>query len=744
MPEPVDLSMFVKRDGGLSHLDLAVEGVGCAGCIRKIEGGLKRIPGVVDARLNFTNRRLAVDWRDGALEASDVIGALERIGYRAHPFAPERAESDEARHARWLMKCLAVAGFAAMNIMLLSVSVWSGGAADMTAETRDFFHWLSALIALPAAAYAGQPFTRSALRAIRVRQLNMDVPISLGVLLALGVSVVETAGHAEHAYFDSAVMLLFFLLCGRYLDHAMRRKTRAVAGNLAAIKAEVAHRFADGGELVTVPVAALAPGDRLLVRPGERVPADGTVISGTSEIDESLVTGETARKKVAAGAAVYAGSISCSGALTMRVSAAGAGTLIDEIERLLARAVTARSRHLRLADRAARLYAPVVHATAALTAIGWLIAGASLHDSIITAIAVLIITCPCALALAIPAVQVVASGALFRAGVILNAGDAVERLAEVDTVVFDKTGTLTLPEPRAEKPAQHDPELIETAARLALSSRHPLAAAVAREARNRVPYEGALEEPGQGVRATIDGAEARLGSFAFCGVAAVPPSDLEPGTSLIAFAHGGRSAVFAVRQALRADAAAVTKALAERGLDLRILSGDRPAAVAPVAARLGISQWQGGLDPAQKIAAIEALKSAGRRVLMVGDGLNDAPSLAAAHVSLSPIGAAHITQAHADAVFLGEQLAPVLDALVIARRARALMRQNLWLAVVYNAIAVPIAIAGHVTPLIAAVAMSGSSILVTVNALRARGRGADRAPAPAASSEGLTPSPYSP
>ena len=270
------------------------------------------------------------------------------------------------------MKCLAVAGFAGMNIMLLSVSVWSGGAGDMTPETRDFFHWLSALIALPAVAYAGQPFFRSALRAIRGRQLNMDVPISLGVLLALGMSVVETAGHAQHAYFDSAVMLLFFLLCGRYLDHAMRRKTRAVAGNLAALKAEVAHRFEERGELVMVPVAALKPGDRLLVRPGERVPADGTVISGTSELDEGLITGETARRKVAAGAAVYAGSTNYSGALTMRVSAAGTGTLIDEVERLLAKAVVARSRYLRLADRAARLYAPMVHATAAVTAIGWL------------------------------------------------------------------------------------------------------------------------------------------------------------------------------------------------------------------------------------------------------------------------------------------------------------------------------------------------------------------------------------
>ncbi len=729
MPEPLDLSIFVRRDGGVAHLDLAVEGVGCAGCIRKIEGGLKRIPGIVEARLNFTNRRLAVDWRDGALEASDVIGALERIGYRAYPFEPERAESDEARRARWLMKCLAVAGFAAMNIMLLSVSVWSGGGTDMTQETRDFFHWLSALVALPAVAYAGQPFFQGAWRAIRARQLNMDVPISLGVLLAVGMSVVETASHAEHAYFDSAVMLLFFLLCGRYLDHAMRRRTRAVAGNLAAMKAETAHRFADAGELVIVPVAALRPGDRLLVRPGEQVPADGTVISGTSELDEGLITGETVRRKVAAGAAIYAGSINYSGALTMRVSAAGGATLIDEVERLLASAVVARSRYLRLADRAARLYAPMVHATAALTAIGWLAAGASLHDSIITAIAVLIITCPCALALAIPAVQVVASGALFRAGLILNAGDAVERLADIDTVIFDKTGTLTLPEPRVDGEAGLDPDVLERAARLALSSRHPLAAAVAREARDRRPYQGAIEEPGRGVRALIDGAEARLGSPAFCGLAdaAAHRSELEPGTSLIAFTHADRSTVFAVRQRLRPDAVAVAKALAEHGFDLRILSGDRPTAVAPIAARLGISQWQGGLNPAEKIAAIDALKAAGHRVLMVGDGLNDAPALAAAHVSLSPIAAAHIAQAQADAVFVGERLEPVLHALIVGRRARRLMQQNLWFAVVYNALAVPMAIAGQVTPLIAALAMSGSSLLVTVNALRACRYDKDRA-----------------
>ena len=715
MTETLDLSMFVQRREGTAHLELAVEGVGCAGCIRKIEGRLKQLPGVVDARLNFTNRRLAVDWHENELAAADLIAALEGIGYQAHPFQSERVESEEAQHMRWLVKCLAVAGFAAMNIMLLSVSIWSG--SDMSQETRDFFHWLSALIALPAAAYAGQPFFQSAWRASRAGNLNMDVPISLGVLLALGMSLVETATHAQHAYFDSATMLLFFLLCGRAIDHAMRRKTRVVAGNLAALKADFAHRF-DGTELVRVPAAVVKPDDRLLVRPGDRIPADGVVLSGTSELDASLVTGETLRRPIGPGGILHAGAVNFSGTLTMRVTAAGSGTLIDEVERLLEKAVTARSRYVRLADRAARMYAPVVHATAALTLIGWLAVGASTHDAIITAIAVLIITCPCALALAIPAVQVVASGALFRAGVILNSGDAIERLAEIDTVVFDKTGTLTLPEPRVVTPIMIDPALLEKAARLALSSRHPLAAAVAREARERVPYEGATEEPGQGVRVTISGAEARLGSPAFCSVTKI--DSIGPSTSVIAFSHNGESIVLQVRQALRHDAIKTAAALRALGLKLMILSGDRGDAVRPVASALGIADWRAALTPAEKIAEIEELKARGHRVLMVGDGLNDAPALAAAHVSLSPISAADLTQAQADAVFLGERLRPVRDAIATARRARRLMHQNLWLAVIYNVIAVPVAIAGLVTPLIAAAAMSVSSILVTLNALRAR------------------------
>jgi Cu2+-exporting ATPase len=422
------------------------------------------------------------------------------------------------------------------------------------------------------------------------------------------------------------------------------------------------------------------------------------------------------------GTNVYAGTVNLSGTLRLRVAAAAKGTLLDEVTRLLDNAVQARSRYVRLAERAAKLYAPLVHATALTTFIGWVAFGASWHDAIITAIAVLIITCPCALGLAIPAVQVVASGALFRAGVLLNAGDAIERLADADTIVLDKTGTLTLPEPDVVNAAQIPAERLMLAGRLALASRHPLAAAVARAAGAKVPLEGALEEPGQGVSAVVDGIELRLGRPSFCGAegeaAALAHSD--PQSSQIAFAHGEDRYVLAVRQRLRGDAVAVVADLRRRGLGLEILSGDRADAVESIARELGIAQWRAEVTPADKIAHIDALKRQGRKVLMVGDGLNDAPALAAADVSLSPISAVHLAQAAADAVFLGERLAPVSDALRIAAKAKRLMRENLWLAVIYNAIAVPIAIAGLATPLVAAIAMSGSSLLVTANALRAR------------------------
>ncbi len=714
----------VDAGDGRRRIDLAVENITCAACMSDIERGLRRVDGIGVARVNVASRRVAVTYEPARVDPEAILRRMNAIGYPAHPFDPAAARGARSEESRRLLKCLGVAGFGAMNVMLMSVSVWAGNVTDITPETRDLFHWISALIAIPTVAYAAQPFYQSAVRAIRSRRVNMDVPIAIGVTLAMLLSIVNTLTHAREAFFDSALMLLFFLLLGRFLDENMRRRTAVEAETLATLRAESAIRIGKDGALVEMPVSRIRPGDRVLVRPGERVPVDGRVRTGASEIDTSLVTGETTPAAVGPGALVHAGMTNGFGALEIAVTAVAENTLVAEIERLIAEAQSAKAGAMRLADRAAKTYAPVVHLTAALTFAGWMIAGASWDRALVTAIAVLIITCPCALALAIPAVQVVAAGRLFRNGILLNAGDAIERLAAADTIVFDKTGTLTEPDPRLLDPAAVDARTLDRAARLALASRHPLARALSRADGAAETYVGAREHPGEGVSAVVDGRDLRLGSPAWCGVAEEALASaraVHATASFIAFREGSTPPVlFALGQSLKADAVEIVARLRQAGYRLEILSGDRHAGVADAAARLGITDFRAEVDPASKIARLAAHAAEGRRVLMVGDGLNDAPALAAAHVSLSPVSAADVARTASDAVFLGDRLAPVAVALDVARAARRLMAENLWIAVVYNAVAVPIAIAGYVTPLIAALAMSGSSLIVTVNALRLR------------------------
>ena len=481
-----------------------------------------------------------------------------------------------------------------MNVMLLSISLWAGADSDANSATRDLFHWLSALVALPTSAYAGQPFFESAARALRARSVNMDVPISLGVILALGMSMLQTLPHERVAYFDSALMLLMFLLAGRYLDQRMRRRTRDFAVNLSAIRADRALKLFEDGEARETPIAAIQPGDLVLVRAGERIAVDGAVEDGRSEIDQSLVTGETAPVTVSPGALVYAGTLNLGGALRVRVRAAAGGTFLDEVNGLLENAVEQRSSYVRLADRAARLYAPLVHAAALATFVGWLALGAGWQNALLVAITVLIITCPCAFGLAVPAVQAIAAGTLFRHGLILHSGEALERLAEVDAVVFDKTGTLTQPRPVLANAADVAPDDLRLAGSLALSSRHPLARAIVEAAGAKEAIAGE-EFPGQGVGAVWRGEAVRLGSVAWCGAEAeaAPVAAAWPDASLIALRTPERAVVFAIRQALRPDAAAVVAEISQRR-DVEILSGDRKTAVALVARELGVSRYEVG------------------------------------------------------------------------------------------------------------------------------------------------------
>ena len=713
------------KPDGTAEMNLAVEGITCAACMSVIELGLKAVPGVTNARVNLSTHRLRVDWAPDACDASAVVARLEALGYRAHPFDPTRRNAEEEAESRELWRCLGVAGFAAMNVMLLSVSVWAGNVSDIDPETRDLFHWISGLIAFPAVAYAGRPFFRSAFQAMRHFRTNMDVPISIGVWLTLGLSVFQTMRSAREAYFDGVLMLLFFLLAGRALDHAMRRRTRSVVENVAALRAFTAAKILPNGDVVDVPLSRVDPGDRVLVRAGERISVDGIVFDGTSDVDQSLVTGETDLAAVMRDTRVFAGTINVSGQLIVQVTAAAAGTLLDEVNRLLEAAAEGRSRYRRLADRAAQLYAPVVHTAAFMTFLGWWLSGARAPaDSLIIAVSVLIITCPCALALAIPVVQVVTSGALFSRNILVHSGDTIERMAGVDTVVFDKTGTLTLPTPILLGARDVDRTFLARAGQLAAASRHPLGRALAEAAHAAPSTLDTREVPGCGIEASVNGQIERLGSPEFCGVSQADVAAIlmrYPGASLVAYAPGDAPPVlYAFQQGLRADAAATIARIKSAGYAIEILSGDRKDAVRTIAEQLGVDNWLAEVTPTGKIARLEALKAGGRRVLMVGDGLNDAPALAAASVSMSPVTAVELAQASADAVFIGDRLSPVADGLSIARRAHLVMKQNLGFAVVYNAIAVPYAMAGHLTPLVAALAMSGSSLLVTLNALRLR------------------------
>ncbi|MFZ5617626.1 MAG: heavy metal translocating P-type ATPase [Pseudomonadota bacterium] len=710
----IDPAPFVRRANGLARLDLAVFGAKCAGCIRKIEGAMSAIEGMQSARLNLSTGRLSLVWADGAFTPKLLTERLDRLGYRAAPFDPEAAEKESDAEGRRLLRALAVAGFATANVMLLSVSVWAGG-EEMGAGTRGLMHWVSALIAIPAALYAGQTFFSSAFRALKTGRANMDVPISLGVLLALSVSISEFFKGGAHTYFDAAVMLLFFLLIGRYLDHRLRLRARAAARDLLALQAVTANRLNADGTLSSVPARDIAPGDRLLLSPGDRAPVDGVVEEGSSEIDMSLVTGESAPVRAGEGALLHAGVLNIASRLVIRATKTADASLVADLTRLIEAGEQSKSRYIRLADRAASLYVPVVHSLAALTFLGWyFIMDAGLRVSILNAVALLIITCPCALGLAAPAVQVVATGRLFRSGVLVKSGDALERLAEVDAVIFDKTGTLTFGKPRLANRAEISDEALIGAASLARISRHPLSRAIVAEAGPGKPATDAVETPGAGVEGTVAGARARLGRAEWSGAAASGDDAQEAW-----YRRGDTAPIrFRFEDRLRADALETIRKLNDLGLRTEILSGDRETAAASAAKAIGVTEWRARVTPKEKTEHIEKLRAEGVKVAMVGDGLNDAPSLAGAHASLSPGAAADASQAAADFVYQGEGIAPIVEAVLVARQARRRVVENFAFAALYNACAVPLAALGLVTPLIAAIAMSGSSMIVTLNALR--------------------------
>ena len=693
---------------------LSLPTVHCQGCISAVERELAAMPGVNAARVNLTLKRATVE-ASPEIQPEDLAKRLGDIGFEAHELdaAALQATGTDAV-GRNLLICLAIAGFAAMNVMLLSVSVWSGAQG----ATRDMFHWISAVIAFPAVAFAARPFFRNAWSALSSGRLNMDVPITLAILLALATSLWETMLSGAHAYFDAALMLTFFLLVGRYLEHRTRVAARSAAAELAALEVSRARVLVDGKEFDR-PLAEVSAGELIRVVPGGRVPVDGVIVAGESEIDRSLLTGETVPDPVASGQEVCAGEVNLTGSLKIRVTAVGSDSSLARLADLVAVAESGRSNYAPLADSAARLYAPGVHVLAVLAFLGWWLWSGDLRIALNIAAAVLIITCPCALALAVPAVTVAASGRLFRKGLLVKHATALERLAQVDTVVFDKTGTLTGGIPELQNVPSHSPEVMSVALALAEGSAHPFAMSLARAARKRgvIPSDitGLREVPGCGIEASWHGQRVRLGRGAWVGHNAE-----EGGASVWLSSRDGGAHVFRFIDSPSPGAADVVSELTAAGMDVRVVSGDSGKAVANLARRLGISVWVAGALPGEKAQYVKDLAAEGRHVLMVGDGLNDTAALAGAHVSISPASALEAARAASDIVLLGRNLASISFACKLARTATRRVRENLRIATIYNIVAVPLAVAGLATPLVAALAMSASSITVSLNAMRLR------------------------
>ncbi|CCE96931.1 nitrogen fixation protein fixI [Sinorhizobium fredii HH103] len=699
---------------GLCQVLLALPDVHCAACIAAVETALRKIPGVELARVNLSTKRVTITWRATDGGCPDFAGALAEVGYAAHPTSFEDESRDPLLAS--LLKALAVAGFSAMNIMILSVSVWSG--ADPA--TRHAFHLVSAALALPAVAYSGRIFYRSAWKALSRGRANMDVPISVGVLLAFALSVYDTVQNAPYVYFDASTSLLFILLAGRTLDHLMRGKARSAAGALAKLASQGANIILPGGAIDYVPLADVRPGMHLIVAAGERVPVDGVVVNGISKVDCSLVTGESRWKHAEVGTAIRSGVLNLANPLTLAATASADGSFLAEMTRMMEAAESGRSTYRRIADRAAALYAPVVHGVALISLFGWFHATGDLHQAVTIAVAVLIITCPCALGLAVPMVQVVAVRRLFERGIMVRDGSAFERLNEVDTVLFDKTGTLTLGEVRLVDSGNIPPDILCVAAAIAKYSKHPASVAIVAASPDGAQFCGTFDEVeefhGCGIEARAGDTVYRLGRPSW--VSAPPPRKEEGRSSSVLSRNGEAIAMFSFEDALRPGARELVDFMQAAGLSVGIVSGDNRAAVSSVARQLAIEDFSAELLPSEKVDVIRALSGAGRKVLMIGDGLNDAPALAAAHVSIAPSSATDIGRSASDFVFLGHNLLAVKEIVRTGSRADALIRQNFGLAIAYNIVSVPFAIAGQVTPLAAAIAMSLSSIAVVANALR--------------------------
>ncbi len=721
---------FVETEGdNVREAPLILEGITCAACIWLNERHVSSLPGVIDFSVNYATHRARVKWDQSRIHLSDILRAVAAIGYVAHPFDASRQQEIADRERRAALRRLAVAGIGAMQVMMFAVALYLGAWSGIDPTIERFLRWVSLLVATPVVLYAARPFFLSAWRDVKRRQAGMDVPVALAIGGAYLASAWATASGEGEVYFDSVSMFTFFLLTGRYLEMAARQRAAAAGESLVKLLPVTAHRL-ENGEPVPVPVTDLVPGDRVQIRPGETVPADGTVLEGISTVDESLLTGESLPLARRSGDHLVGGTVNVESPLIMSVDKVGQDTVVAAIVRLLDRAQTQKPRVAQIADRIAGWFVLALLVTATLVYLWW--HSHSPEDAFWITLSVLVVTCPCALSLATPAAVTAATGTLTRAGLLTTRGRALEALAQATHIIFDKTGTLTQGQLSVREAVTYRgtgrDHALGLAAAVEAASEHPVARALIHAAPAQIT-PGAKEvqaTPGQGMEGSIGARRYRVGRPEFVAALAdaarpaIPPGWNRGGTVVAVGDEEGILALFELGDTLRPAAAASIESLRALGLQVWLLSGDGQAAVEAVARETRVDHARWGLTPDDKLDAVRRLQSGDAVVAMVGDGVNDAPVLAGAQVSIAMGQSTELAQASADMVLLSEHLPHIADGIAMARRMLRVIRQNLLWALLYNAVALPLAVAGHVAPWMAAIGMSASSLLVVLNALRLR------------------------
>lgn len=728
---------------------LILEGIVCAACVWLSERHVNALPGVLEFRVNYSTHRASVRWDEQQTKLSEILAAIAAIGYIAHPFDPSRQEALQKRERAVALRRLAVAGLGSMQVMMLAVGLYVGEYQGMDDWVWEFLRWICLVLTVPVVAYSAQPFYTAAWRDLRNRQLGMDTPVSLAILAAFAASIWHTWISSGEVYYDSVTMFVFFLLTGRFLEMNARHRAGQISEALVRTLPATATRLDEKGVEEIVPIAELAPGDRALVRPGETIPADGRIEEGSSSVDESLLTGESLPLPKHVGEALIGGSVNVDSPLVMCIEKVGVDTVLSAIVRLLDRAQGEKPQLALLADRIAGGFIAVLLVVATVVFSAWW----SLSDfdtAFRITLSVLVVTCPCALSLATPTAMVAATGTLTRMGLLTTRGHALETLARATHVIFDKTGTLTYGRPQVtavESTCGLEPQYcLALAAALERGSEHPVGRALADAANEKSPLAPLFQRgeaatatelhntPGSGIEGWIDGRRYRIGQPEFVadlsmnaprptgeGVRDLARDDLDAASTWVALGdEQGLLAWFQLSDALRPGAAEAVAALQARGLTVELLSGDRADAVDHVAREIGIASAQGGLSPQDKLSRLQELQRQGATVAMVGDGVNDAPVLAAAQVSLAMGSGTQLAHATADMILLSEKLEHLAAGVDMARRTLVIMRENFAWAIGYNLLALPLAAGGWLTPWMSAIGMSFSSLLVVVNALRLR------------------------